>query len=72
MGELLVQLLQTYPCSCPDIRAEVEDWQLQHEIDARDELYRPANSIDGAPGQVQGMADPAISAKFQACKADRN
>ena len=57
-----------YPRARPNVGTELEDRQLEHEINARDELYNAANSIHGSPHQMQNVAGPSIGAKSQACK----
>ena len=54
--------INTHPCPCPDIRSQVEDGQLKHEVDPRHNLGRAGGEVDQAPECVKDQIDFSIAA----------
>jgi hypothetical protein len=55
----------TDPGSGPDVGSDLEDWQLEHEVDAGHELGEAAEAVDEAADQVEDVTHSTAAAKFQ-------
>ena len=55
-------LFLTHPCARPDVRSELEDGHLEHEVDAGDELGGAGRRVHHGPRQVQVVVRPTVPA----------
>ena len=60
--------MSTYPCARPNVGAQLKNGQLEHEVNACDELNDPAHGVKGSPHQMEYMAGASIGAEFKTCK----
>jgi len=58
----------TYPCSRPDVWAELKDWQLKHKVNSGDELCEATDRIEEATNDVKYVTHSPAATKSQTWK----